>query len=1180
MQSAATVLLLCALCAGATRLEGLLEEAPDSLGNELPSTNLGDWGTPDLGDWKKRYKVTEFLARGGQATVFLGLDRDSGEAVVMRFQRYLCLENFCRVWELDKETIEEMRSNCALSNSAAERWELRMEMSRRDTTVKKQLQQPFARCLQTVSSNPGDPAFDVWSIAGRSTLAEAFFLDAEQGMLNLEQKRQVLSELKEQLAVLGDPSLQKEPCCCHQASPDVCTIQGEQRTYDWLLGKPCPSGSFLNPTACGPLVHHDVKFDNVVVQRDVSGQMHPGLIDFGSSARCNQQRAVSYSEEWAPYWLNDPLTIPGLCWSYDYFGLGLMWLVTELLQELPAAHLLCKAARQAGILEEDELVYTSEHTKEIVESCPKFKVPKQLIKTALEPVSLLISEIRFKLLLDENMSSKEAFVNALSKFIEQKESLTEEVRSLPFTMPSDDLLRGHLWSLLGGCPSLSTGSEGSGSEDRLVLQCRADRASRYLHESVANGNSEQLAPLFQEWREVCSHLQHIAGRPLWERCDDEAILLSMMVHKRDLQGLRTSFDTLKGQSSNETKTLQKRHANTLMPEGDSILALACRIGDLQIIKLLLHKGADPLLYDLQLAFPKGMALQALPLPALMAAVSRPGNIAVLNLLLRSLSERHGAKALSMVANLRIDGMKGKPSLLSQVAEKGDVEMLRAICGFLQSPKSTYSLDPKVLHLALHGSTPTFVPLLRAAAAGHAEACTVLIEAGADRNTLDDQNRSALVLAVQSGSVETVRALASARKFVPERAFEEEQGSELLPTNLIKSQVNRLVPKSGAPLHIAASGGNVEMVEELLQMGANEMQQDSHGQTPLHIAVACRSRTRAHLAVLRRLAKNTSAQLRRSIDFETPLHYLSRQCDPTVLKELLLFTSVQALKLKSEDRRGLTPLELAAVVGNVKCLQLLLQKLKEVVPMDAFNSTILRVFAMATMRGQGNVMKLLRYKFHVDKWHHMAVVVGRSDVESLLGRRDTLRLLRELFGQGVLQEQDSCGLDVLGRWAYEGDSKMVAFLVHESPRGLGVNCSATYQSNKDDAKKQHRCMNDVLRGIGSVDGLNALALVDKRIQMLQSLLHEDGKRQITFAMARGATRRDFRLEHHRNLLSYKGKWHRVSNLETLIDDLKNVKRFLQRHGCMPEKEQEKDLDESAVTLKLPTAATLYSIMHKL
>ena len=128
-------------------------------------------------------------------------------------------------------------------------------------------------------------------------------------------------------------------------------------------------------------------------------------------------------------------------------------------------------------------------------------------------------------------------------------------------------------------------------------------------------------------------------------------------------------------------------------------------------------------------------------------------------------------------------------------------------------------------------------------------------------------------------------------------------------------LNRQGKGSGyTPLHSAVSINDLEMVNLLLNNGADPNIQGKEGNTPLHLAITFKA-SDAVISALRRRGANVNAQNKIGL---TPLHYACNlgTCNYTA-SPLRLFNGINP---EIMDRDGCYPLTMSVIYGNTKRLE--------------------------------------------------------------------------------------------------------------------------------------------------------------------------------------------------------------------------------------------------------------------
>ncbi|KAJ3161457.1 hypothetical protein HDU86_007239 [Geranomyces michiganensis] len=177
----------------------------------------------------------------------------------------------------------------------------------------------------------------------------------------------------------------------------------------------------------------------------------------------------------------------------------------------------------------------------------------------------------------------------------------------------------------------------------------------------------------------------------------------------------------------------------------------------------------------------------------------------------------------------------------------------------------------------------------AASGKHLEITRALLAAGADATKADDGGMTALHIASSTGSHELLGLLLAAAPAAIDNKTESGQTA----------------------LHYAASKNYADVVDALLNAGADPASRDQYGQTPMHRASA-----RGWVRIAARLKQDPRAKVNvRDALGNTPLHVAAEDVQIDVIKYLLS----AGADASTRNKEGLTP----ADVSSDKAVQALL-----------------------------------------------------------------------------------------------------------------------------------------------------------------------------------------------------------------------------------------------------------------
>ena len=225
------------------------------------------------------------------------------------------------------------------------------------------------------------------------------------------------------------------------------------------------------------------------------------------------------------------------------------------------------------------------------------------------------------------------------------------------------------------------------------------------------------------------------------------------------------------------------------------------------------------------------------------------------------------------------------------------------------------------------------PLISVAAFYQAVQCfNFLIESNADINKLDELETPLVNFAVAGGNMEIIQTLdKKGADFQKTLQIAAEYGHYEIFMWILKnknSDIHERDQFNRTFLHLAASGGNCQLVQFLVDQGLDVNGIDGTGWTPLHFAVE-----RKRIDVVKLLLSNPRVNVNcKDFIFESslvmwhaigncmPLHHAVHNQDIPMVKLLL---SAPKIDVNCKDGEGKTPLHIAAELNNLEIVQLLI-----------------------------------------------------------------------------------------------------------------------------------------------------------------------------------------------------------------------------------------------------------------
>ncbi|XP_071396302.1 histone-lysine N-methyltransferase EHMT1a [Centroberyx affinis] len=209
---------------------------------------------------------------------------------------------------------------------------------------------------------------------------------------------------------------------------------------------------------------------------------------------------------------------------------------------------------------------------------------------------------------------------------------------------------------------------------------------------------------------------------------------------------------------------------------------------------------------------------------------------------------------------------------------------------------------KVIHLLVDGKDPNFLmegqnkrtPLHAAAAEGHQEICHMLVQAGANLDTFDEEQRTPLMAACENSHLDTVKYLLRAGAAVGHKDI-----------------------RGSTCLHLAAKRGHYDIVHHLLAKASKYINcQDNGGWTPITWAIEYKHKELVHVL----LARGADVNIRDKEE-NVCLHWAALSGCDDVAQALL----EARCDLGAANVHGDSPLHVAARENQLECVMLFLSR---------------------------------------------------------------------------------------------------------------------------------------------------------------------------------------------------------------------------------------------------------------
>ncbi|XP_032360920.1 ankyrin repeat and SOCS box protein 15b isoform X1 [Etheostoma spectabile] len=216
-------------------------------------------------------------------------------------------------------------------------------------------------------------------------------------------------------------------------------------------------------------------------------------------------------------------------------------------------------------------------------------------------------------------------------------------------------------------------------------------------------------------------------------------------------------------------------------------------------------------------------------------------------------------------------------------------------------------------------------LTLAAEAGLVENVRMLLQHGASPHNTNSRNESPLLIAVRQRSYDMVLSLVMGGAFVEQVCLTKwtatheaaKVGCPAILMLLLQhgAKVTARGEHGVTPLGIAAEYGNTEALEILIQHGGDVSAQSSNGDTVLYDAAGS-----GNLDCVELLLRHGANPNVASYACQLPIHRAAYEGHILVLRTLIPITAKRAIHLSGQN-----PIHSAADGGQVKCLELLIQK---------------------------------------------------------------------------------------------------------------------------------------------------------------------------------------------------------------------------------------------------------------
>lgn len=219
----------------------------------------------------------------------------------------------------------------------------------------------------------------------------------------------------------------------------------------------------------------------------------------------------------------------------------------------------------------------------------------------------------------------------------------------------------------------------------------------------------------------------------------------------------------------------------------------------------------------------------------------------------------------------------------------------------------------------------YTPLIRAAHQGNRDVVELLIVRGADVNAKDINGKTPLnwalttALSVSPSGQALLRQLSAAKRRDLQKEIQKMKGQwrEVAKLLINRGANTNADSQRGPPLYLAANMGDKDLVEALIDHGAEINYAPPCCESALHAAIAERHRDVAEFLIKKGASVNARNRSER-----TPLHFLAVFINDRKLAELMI---ERGADINAKDKNGQTPIDLATNAGNNQVAEVLRRK---------------------------------------------------------------------------------------------------------------------------------------------------------------------------------------------------------------------------------------------------------------